>query len=396
MKLLFVGDAYDVHSARWISQLSETGWEIHLFDPLNRLIHPDLRQTHVHTGWKKPSVPPTTRVSYRWPFLRGRHAIERELPALWRRIVPEPGQRLAHLIRRQRPDCIHSFGLQHHSEAVLQALDLLPGHLGIPWIYSCRGSDIYYFQSDPQQLTNIRRVLESCDFYMCNCERDVRLARRHGFRGELLGLFQGGGGFPIQEMRDLRSPLPPSERRTLAIKGLETQFGRGLLTLEALRLCARHLSPFRLVVYQAQPEVELAAREMAASTGLHVEVIPRTSPQEIWKLFGSSRLSIGISRSDGVPNTMLESMIMGAFPIQTDPGGASGEWIEDGDNGLLVPPDDPEKIAAAISRSLQDDDAVDRAAELNRLLTSERLDREVVRQQAIAAYRHVVETPQLG
>ena len=67
MKILFVGDAYDVHTARWLAQLRGTGWEIHLFDPINRLIHEELVGVHLYTGWRKPFVPKGTRISYRWP-----------------------------------------------------------------------------------------------------------------------------------------------------------------------------------------------------------------------------------------------------------------------------------------------------------------------------------------
>jgi len=224
---------------------------------------------------------------------------------------------------------------------------------------------------------------------MCNCRRDVRLAEEHGFRGEHLGLFQGGGGFPVAEMIARSPPAPPSERRVIAVKGLQTAMGDALTTIEALRRCAERLRGYRLKFYQAHPVTVEAARDLAAETGVDVEIVPRSNYRVIWSLFGEARLAIAVSRSDGIPNAMIEAMILGAFPVQTDPGGATSEWIEDGRNGRLVPADDPDAIAAAVVEALRDDRLVDRAVELNRWLAFERVDEARVRPRVLAAYRRV-------
>ena len=57
--------------------------------------------------------------------------------------------------------------------------------------------------------------------------------------------------------------------------------------------------------------------------------------------------------------------------------------------GLIVPPEDPEPIAAAIRRAVSDDALVDRAAELNARLVSERIDQKIIRPQVIAMYEKV-------
>ena len=118
--------------------------------------------------------------------------------------------------------------------------------------------------------------------------------------------------------------------------------------------------------------------------------MPPSPPEEVWKLFGRSRVAIGIATSDGTPNTMLEAMIMGALPIQTDPGGATSEWIENGVNGLIVPYDDPGQIAQAIRRALADDGLINTAQAVNCKLALARVDSAVVRPRVIEAYRRVV------
>jgi len=391
MRILFVGDAFSVHTARWIAQLRPTGWDVHLFDPLNRLLHEELEGIAIHTGWKKTANPPGARVSYVWPFLRGRHFFQRNLPAVWALILPETGRRLARLIEKLKPDVIHSLGLQSHSEAVLRAMDLLGGELPSPWIYSSRGSDVFFYGQRPEQREPIRRVLSSCGYYFCDCQRDVHLARREGFRGEVLGIVPGGGGYPVREMVGMAGRLLPSQRRTIAVKGLQTEVGNARAAIDALRICSGRLRGYAVKLYQAHAVTREAARRLGEDTGTIVEIVPRSSNRKIWSLFGEARISLGISYSDGLPNSLIEAMIMGAFPIQTDPGGATAEWIADGVNGRLVPPDDPGAIAATIVEALGADEKVDAAMEINRRLAFERADEAKIRKLVVEAYQYVIE-----
>ncbi len=390
MRILFVGNASSFHTPRWLSQLRGTGWDIHLFDPTNQLIHADLDDVTLYTGWKKAEIPAGVRPRYRWPFARGRFLLRRCFPKLWQRILPAAGIRLARTIERLAPDCIHSLALQDYGEAVFDARRRLGDALPAPWIYSCRGSDIYFFRQFPEHVESIRNVLGACDFLMCNCRRDLRLAKEYGFEGRFLGFFQGGGGYPLEEIRELRQPGPVAARRVIAIKGSQNQFGQSLLCIEALRLCAANLETYTVKIYHLNNQpIRTAAAELSRETGVTVELVPRSPHRTIWSIFGQSRLAIGISRSDGIPNSMVEAMIMGAFPIQTNPGGATAEWIEDGVNGTLVPDDDPEAVAAAITAALRDDRLVEAAATRNAVLARQRVNATAVRPQVLEAYRTV-------
>jgi len=82
-------------------------------------------------------------------------------------------------------------------------------------------------------------------------------------------------------------------------------------------------------------------------------------------------------------------MVMGAFPIQSWTSCAD-EWVEDGRTGLLVPPDDPDAVEAAIRKVLTDDGMVDRAMESNLGVAALRLDRERIRPLAVGIYNQVI------
>jgi Glycosyl transferase 4-like len=48
MRVLFVAMLSSVHVARWINQVSDKGWDIHLFSSTTEPIHPNLRNVTVY------------------------------------------------------------------------------------------------------------------------------------------------------------------------------------------------------------------------------------------------------------------------------------------------------------------------------------------------------------
>jgi glycosyltransferase involved in cell wall biosynthesis len=88
-------------------------------------------------------------------------------------------------------------------------------------------------------------------------------------------------------------------------------------------------------------------------------------------LFKLSRIHLGVSLSDGVPASLLESIVTGAFPIQTNTACAD-QWVTDGKTGLVVNPD-IDQISDAIKTALTDDLLVDQAMHLNKEVALSRL-----------------------
>ena len=59
------------------------------------------------------------------------------------------------------------------------------------------------------------------------------------------------------------------------------------------------------------------------------------------------------SRLEGVPNAVLEAMGVGLPIVATSIGGVT-DLLEEGSTGFLIPPDDPDALAAALDRLLSD------------------------------------------
>jgi glycosyltransferase involved in cell wall biosynthesis len=85
----------------------------------------------------------------------------------------------------------------------------------------------------------------------------------------------------------------------------------------------------------------------------------------------------------------LEAMATGKPLVGTRVGGIP-ELIEDGRTGLLVPPADPDALAAAIRRLLDDPDLRKKAGDLGRLRVLERFSWDVVAARTVDAYREAL------
>jgi len=391
VRILVVAMANSIHTARWIDQIADQGWDIHLFPSTNSWveIHPALKNVTLHhTGFRNPARNAKgvrfQGVSLAWRAMDvWRRRIREEKDATQRQ-----AERLSGLVDRLSPDVVHSLEFQHAGYLTLEARRRKGGSFP-PWIATNWGSDIYLFGRLAEHAPKIREVLARCDYYSCECLRDVALAKSFGFSGTVLPVFPNAGGFDLAEAAHLRQQGPASCRRGIMLKGYQHWGGRALTGLRALERCSDLLAGSEVWVYSASPDVVVAAELFAESTGIRVTLLPKdTSHSEILSRHGRARISIGLSISDAISTSLLEAMVMGAFPIQSWTSCAD-EWVEDGRTGLLVPPDDPETVEAAIRKALTDDGMVDLAKEENLRVAALRLDRKRLRPQAVGIYNQV-------
>jgi glycosyltransferase involved in cell wall biosynthesis len=393
VKVLIVGMSNSVHLARWVEQIADQGWDIHLFPSIDTgTVHPALRNVTVHwTMYARQSdADPTVRfrgLRIRSPF-EGR-TLYLAMRELFRRYWPSyRAVQLARVLRRLKPDVVHSIEFQYAGYLTLEARKRLIGNFP-PWIITNLGSDIYLYGRLAEHRNRVRELLATCDYYTCECERDVKLAKQMGLRGEVLAVGPNAGGFHLDQMARYRQPGPTSARRLVVLKGYQHWAGRALFGLRAIALCAAELHDLRVTVYAAEPHVKLAAEVLSNETGIEIECVPHCSHEEILSLFGRARAYIGLSISDGISTSLLEAMVMGAFPIQSSTACAN-EWIVDGETGAIVPPEDPHLIAQALRRALTDDILVDQAAERNATICRERLHYMKLKSKAVEVYRKAV------
>lgn len=389
MRILFVAMADSVHTARWLNQLAAQRWDVHLFPVDEAPLHPDLRGVTVHGLFNQAALTLDSSVRQRgvwWPFRRGMTRIQKALDRLPPGLMTRSAC-LSRVIRRLKPDVVHSLEITTAGYVTMAAKQQLEGAFPA-WIVTNWGSDIYFFGRLSGHADRIRAVLSSCDYYSCECRRDVALAKEFGFAGEVLPTIPNAGGYDLDAIRAYRQPGPASARRLIVLKGYQHWAGRALVGLRAIERIAPVLKDYRVAIYSAAPEVRVVAKRLARSTGLSIDLIPPCSHTEMLRLHGRARVSIGLSMGDAISTSVLEAMVMGSFPIQSNTSCAD-EWVQDGTTGLIVPPEEPEAVAGAIRRAVTDDAMVDQAAEVNGRVAAERLDYSMIRSQAVAMYGKV-------
>ena len=383
--------ADSVHTARWISQIVDQGWDSYLFPSDFASPHTSLRNLTLFGADPLRPANLDKSVRYkRWTsYYFYRDVIEKRLvhhSTMLKEIA------LARVIRSIKPDLIHALEFQHSAYLTIGAKKLL----SIPfpkWIATNWGSDIYLFGRLRDHRPKIREVLENCNFYSAECQRDVELAWQMGFSGKVLPVLPNGGGYDLQNCSNLRQVGSTSARKVIALKGYNGWAGRALVGLGALKLCVDQLSGYDVVIYSAEEDVRIAAELFEQDTGVRTTILPRTSHEEILKLHGRARISIGLSISDAISTSLLEAMIMGSFPIQSGTACAN-EWVADGKSGFIVPPEDPYRIADAVRKALSDDTLVNSAAEVNAAdCASEAGLRSSIKAKVIKMYQEILTTP---
>lgn len=393
MRILFVAIGESVHTARWLSQIADEGWDLHLFPAEVGLPHKDYRNLTLHTFYRNHwngSANGVDQKGIYWPLPRGIARIRQVAQAIAPARATQ-ATRLARTIRSVKPDIIHVLEMQHAGYLVLEAMKLMNGDQFPPCIYSCWGNDLFLFGKQPEHAPRIRDFVSRCDYFIADCARDLALPQQYGFKGESLGVFTTAGGYDLAAIRKFRKPGAPSSRKVIALKGHQTTRGaNALAAVRALASCGDVLSGFELCSFSTSNEIRPALNELAELEGLKVtELKPQSSHEEVLELLGRARIAVGVSASDGTPNTMLEAMVLGTFPVQSDTV-STAEWIKHGVNGLLVSPTEIDSIAIALRQALTDDTLIDSAAGINEELVDERLDLVKIRPQVIDLYKKVI------
>jgi len=99
---------------------------------------------------------------------------------------------------------------------------------------------------------------------------------------------------------------------------------------------------------------------LVVSVGLQAIIKLPGSISEFHEVYAACDLYVNSSRWEGLPMTLLELMAHGKPMVATDVGG-NAEVVHDGITGILVLPEDPDKLSGAIIQMLKDDSLGERA-----------------------------------
>ena len=107
--------------------------------------------------------------------------------------------------------------------------------------------------------------------------------------------------------------------------------------------------------------------------GSAVELLPQVPNTEMANVYRRAQILVSPSIHDGTPNTLLEGMACGCFPIAGDLESIR-EWITPNENGLLFDSTNPQSIADAIIQAIENKNLRSNAAGLNQEIISARAE----------------------
>lgn len=250
-------------------------------------------------------------------------------------------RKLRGIWKRERPDVILSFIGKNNMMAILTSR-----FLGIPVAVSVR--------AEPGE-----------EYYTSW----MRAAARHLFAiadGVILQTHQCFAFFPEKVRKKaviLRNPVSDSffrdryegerEKLIVAVGRIDENKNHELL-IRAFSGIAEEFPDYRLTIYgdgECRDKLKNLVKELGLQNQISLPGGTANVAEEIYK----ARVFVLCSNTEGVPNTLIEAMLMGLTVISTDcPCGGPAELIEHGVNGLLTPVGDIEKMKEYLKQVLRE------------------------------------------
>ncbi len=285
---------------------------------------------------------------------------------------------LARAIQNINPDFVHTLETQHAGYLLNEALQSYQLKKTFTWIHSTWGIDIHHFEQFEEHGLKLKEIFQNIDIYCSEGNRDLQLAKKLGFTKRTFVFPSVGGYYEIPDFATL-----PSKRDIILLKGYENEIRKGLNGLKGI-LYSKLAQKFKIVIYGAsQPVLDF----VDSYTGsYHIEIKSGLSHHEMIDLTQNAIISMTINLSDGLPNSFIEAMGCGAFPIQSNTSMAD-EWIVNEKTGVLVEPANIDEITQAVDFALSDKDLIDDAALKNRMVFLKSFNKERILRNLKNLYR---------
>lgn len=269
--------------------------------------------------------------------------------------------RFGRYLRRHRIEIVHTYSFYPNVFALAAAR-----LAGVPVVFASI-RDVGAYLTESQKRVQ-RLVCWMADSVIANAEAVRRWLLTDGYPPERVVVIANGIDIPQFSGRArgrLRQELGLSSETPIVgvVSHLRPLKGIEYFLTAAVSVAARFPDArFVLIGDHLQRQNGVVAREgsyrerlqsYTRELGLEGRVIFAGYRDDVPELLADITVSVLPSLSEGLSNTLLESMAAGVPVVATAVGGTP-EAIEDGVHGLLVPPGDPEALARGIVRMLDD------------------------------------------
>ena len=261
--------------------------------------------------------------------------------------------KLARLLKKEKIDILHSFMF---SENILGAM---AAHWAqTPMVITCRRDTGILSEGKPRHFLAYRLTNRWVDRILCVSEaiRTLVIRTERALEAKVLTIPNGA---------QIETPLSPERKAAEREKWGVPKEALLVAIVANLSWIKDHETFFKAAerVKREKPNVRFwVIGEGALRKKLEKQVASLKLRQEV-RFFGRvadpkpllslADISVNASLSEGMSNTILESMALGIPVVATDVDG-NPETVADGKTGLLVPPKNPEAMAEAILRLAKD------------------------------------------
>ncbi len=380
MKILYVADGRSPIAQNWIRHFVERGDEVHLAStfacsldfPVRELEITPVAFSSVKKVTQRPGTAPARTVGLRTAIRQwfGPFTIRRA------------ADRLRGYIERVKPDIVHAMRIPY--EGMMSA----DAYTGTPLVVSVWGNDFTLHAPSTSFMEHYTNwTMQVADALHADCHRDVRLAYKWGFKKDKPSFVApGNGGIRTNVFYPPEKPI--EDPIIINPRGFRP-YVRNDIFFQAIPLILKKYpnAKFIFALMAGEPQVEQWVKELGVRDA--VELLPPISHAQMADVFRRAQIVASPSVHDGTPNSLLEGIACGCFPIAGDLESIR-EWITPNENGLLFDSNDAQSIANAICSAIENKNLRDKAAGLNKEIISTRAEYGMNMQRAEEFYQNLV------
>src|SRR5574341_1627343 len=385
MKILFVADGRSPIAQNWMRHFADRGDELYLAStfacpagvdfPINGLeIIPV-----AFSAFKKANQQPGS-ASARTLGLRT--VIRQWFGPL---TIPGAAQKLRGFIEQVKPDLTHAMRIPYEG---MLAADARALQAGGPLVVSTWGNDFTLHAPSTRLMSHYTGwTMQVADALHTDCHRDLRLAREWGFSVEKPALVIPGNGGVRSDI--FYPPAKPVDEPVVINPRGFRPYVRNEPFFKAipLVLAKQQNAKFIFTAMAGESQAKQWVQELNISHA--VQLLPPQPHAKMAEIFRRAQIAASPSIHDGTPNTLLEGIACGCFPVAGDLESIR-EWITPNENGLLFDPTNPRSIADTILSAIESKSLRSKAAGLNQSIIAARADYEHNMQKAEMFYEEVM------
>lgn len=339
MRLCYLGDAKSIHTQRWVSFFARRGHEVHLIS-FNNYYLPNIKQYNINSF--------SHIISYKTLI---------------------SAMQVKSIIKKIKPDIVHAHYVTDY------------GFFGAisnfhPLVITAWGSDVLIAPNNSKILNYIvRYTLKKAELITCDSEKVMNTAALYGGNPEKVFVIQWGVDLNIFKNFNFNSKT--NECTVLSTRSFEPLYNIDTI-IEAVPYVINRFSNVKFILKNGYGKGEPLLRELAKKciAMQNIQFVNRmVEYNEMSKFLNDADIFISVPSSDSSSVSLQEAMACG-LPVIVSDLPANREWIKDGWNGYIVPVRDPEALAGAIIKLLENKEQRELFGKRNQELIIECADHE--------------------